>query len=453
MVPSGQSGRLLVLGSMDEFVPLVKRARERGIHTVVCDGYPEGPARAFADEAYVIDPRDTEALCALCRDRFIDAAIASFSDILFESLCTLTHAAGLESYCSLESMACLRKKDLMKDLLRSLGVPFPRSRILFQDFPDESLSDLIFPCVMKPLNGYGSRGVFVAEDIGCVREKFADTLEASSGAADAIVLEEYDCGHEFNMTTWIVDGTVHLIGIADREKSEEVIGEVPHVSRIVYPSRFTQEIREEALAIAQKIADRVGIVDGPLCLQFFWQPHREIRVCEAVGRLFGYEHELITYGSGLFLEDLLLDLLYDKPALRERVRAHDLDHFTKPSCGLYFHGHEGTIADTSEARAALDEPAVVESHFYCDQGDAIVHGVGQKPYVARVYAQADSRHELDAVSKRLFEAFRIFDAKGANLLYKNHLPEELEANLSCVDEKEERHDKAHSFYREVNVHD
>ena len=46
--------RLLILGTLGEFEQLVQKARARGIYTIVCDGYPDGPARAFADESYVI---------------------------------------------------------------------------------------------------------------------------------------------------------------------------------------------------------------------------------------------------------------------------------------------------------------------------------------------------------------------------------------------------------------
>ena len=38
--------RLMILGSMDEFVGLVKKAKQRGIYTVVCDSYPDGPREA-----------------------------------------------------------------------------------------------------------------------------------------------------------------------------------------------------------------------------------------------------------------------------------------------------------------------------------------------------------------------------------------------------------------------
>ncbi len=59
--------RLVILGSMDEFVDLVKRARARGIYTIVCDGYGDGPAKAYADKTYLEDVRHTDEIAAICR--------------------------------------------------------------------------------------------------------------------------------------------------------------------------------------------------------------------------------------------------------------------------------------------------------------------------------------------------------------------------------------------------
>ena len=50
--------RLLILGTLGEFVQLVKKSKERGYYTIVCDGYPDGPARQFADASYVIPVTD-----------------------------------------------------------------------------------------------------------------------------------------------------------------------------------------------------------------------------------------------------------------------------------------------------------------------------------------------------------------------------------------------------------
>ena len=49
--------RLMILGSLNEFTQLVKLAKERGICTVVCDGYPDSTAKQIADFSYDIDVR------------------------------------------------------------------------------------------------------------------------------------------------------------------------------------------------------------------------------------------------------------------------------------------------------------------------------------------------------------------------------------------------------------
>ena len=54
--------RLMILGSMDEFIELVNKAKKRGIYTVVCDGYPDGPAKKYADKAYDIDIRKVDEI-------------------------------------------------------------------------------------------------------------------------------------------------------------------------------------------------------------------------------------------------------------------------------------------------------------------------------------------------------------------------------------------------------
>lgn len=60
--------RLLILGTPGNLNSWCK-ARARGIYTIVCDGYPDGPARAFADESYVIPVTDTDRIAALCKEK------------------------------------------------------------------------------------------------------------------------------------------------------------------------------------------------------------------------------------------------------------------------------------------------------------------------------------------------------------------------------------------------
>ena len=90
--------RLLILGTLGEFEQLVQKAREKGYYTIVCDGYPDGPARKFADEAFQIPVTDTERIACLCREKEIDGIITSFSDLLLECMVKIADRAGIPCY-------------------------------------------------------------------------------------------------------------------------------------------------------------------------------------------------------------------------------------------------------------------------------------------------------------------------------------------------------------------
>lgn len=410
--------RLVVLGSMDEFVELVKLARSQGIYTIVCDGYENGPAKAFADKAYNIDVRDIDGVAAMCREEQADGIIASFSDLLAECLVKIAAKAGLKCYCTPEKIRYLREKPLMKEMFRQLQIPTPTSIRLNADFADSELEAVGLPCVIKPANGYGSRGIYVVNSADEIRAHFANT--ASFSSFDYILAETYNQGHEFNMMTWMVDGELQLLSIADREKSHEIEGDIPHISRLVYPSRFLDEVREQSMDIVRKVAQFVGITTGPISMQFFYTPGQGVQVCEIAGRMFGYEHELVTLAGGMSVEQLLLDYVYDEAALKRTFQAHD-PHFKCLSGGLYFHGYEGTVADVSAAEAAAKLPGVAQSIIYYQPGETIAHGVGAKPYAARYYITADRREALDELTRTLFGTVRMLDGEGKNLLYSNQL--------------------------------
>ncbi|MCI9621884.1 MAG: ATP-grasp domain-containing protein [Lachnospiraceae bacterium] len=414
--------KLLILGSMHEFVKLVKDAGNRGYETFVCDGYTDGPAKEYADHAYDLDIHKIDEIAALCKEQGIDGIITSFSDILFEYMVKIAEKAGLKTYCTNEKSMYLREKQKMKEMFSKLHIPMAKSCLLREYFASEELSGLRFPVVMKPVNGYGSRGVFVVNSEEEIRERFFLTSQFST-FQQSILVEEYNDGYEINMMNWILDGEVYTISMADREKSVEIAGDIPHVSRIAYPSRIMNHMYDEAREIVKKTADYTGIRTGPLCMQFFYRPEDGIQVCECAGRIFGYEHELVAYGSGLCLEDLLLDYVYEEEHLKERLAAHDPFKFQN-AAGIYFHGREGSrIRDYETAETVIKRLGARETLFYYKPGEMVGHGIGAKPYVFRVFIEADSRDSLDGLTKAYYEQMEVPGEDGENLIYGSQMKE------------------------------
>ena len=395
--------RLLILGTLGEFEQLVQKARARGIYTIVCDGYPDGPARAFADESYVIPVTDTDRIAALCKEKQVDGILTSFSDLLLECMVKISAKAGLPCYLNPEQLPWYRDKSATRGLLEELGLPSPGfAKIPTTGFAPELISHLHFPLVTKPLDKYGSRGIYVVHNLEELKQAITET--ASFTDLPEILVEEYNDGYEFNMMTWVHKGNVHVISI-----------------RNVYPSCLYEQVVSPAADLLQRYADRTGQKEGALSMQFFWKPESGIQVCEIAARFFGYEHELTDMVYGFSIEDLLLNYLYDVPALEQMLAQHDP---RKPVCHgavLYFQGRLLPIRDLSVPQKLASHPAVKKPWIFYHEGESVI-AHGPNPYVALYYISCPSRKELDQVTEEFFTTMIIPDDDGNEVLYRNQMP-------------------------------
>ena len=420
--------KVLILGSLGEFVTLVKKAKEMGYDTVVCDGYENGPARKYADASYVIPVTDIQAVADLCIREKVDGIITSFSDLLLECMVKIADKAGLPCYLKPYQLPWYRDKSVCRETLKDLGLPgpgfakLPVKLIKEEKFKEieECISSLRYPLISKPMDRYGSRGIFIIHN----REELFQRARASAEFTELseILVEEYNDGFEFNMMTWVQDGRIHIISIADREKTEFIPGMLPESTRNVYPSCLIDQVEKEALNILQEYAERTGQKEGALSMQFFWQKDRGIQVCEIAARFFGYEHELTDMVYGFNIEELLLNSLYNKDRNREILKKHDIHKNKRHGAALYFHGRLLTVADQSAARSLGEEDSVVKPWIFYEDGDRVVE-YGPNPYMALYYIQTGTREELDHVTEGFYRKMSIKDPEGREIVYKNILPD------------------------------
>ena len=409
--------KIMILGSLQEFVPLVKLAKERGYTTVVCDGYKDGPAKKIADVVYDTNIMETHTIAGYCELEKVDGMITSYSDKLFESLVKAAARTTLKCYMTPEQLPYYRDKAVMKKLLNDLGIPTPRHVCLSRGYSDEQLRGIRFPVVTKPVDMYGSRGLYVLNTPAEVRSFF--NRACSTSRQKTIIVEEYNTGYEFNLMSWVLDGKIYILGIADREKTSTGTKDIPISTRNVYPSRLIHEVYEPAKAILEKYIAATGQKNGALSMQFFWSPGHDVEVCEIAGRLLGYEHELIEFSSGLSTEQILLDYLFDEETLRKNLENHS-PFMKNHSAVLYFHGKPGTITNQQASYDIADWPEIIESQIFYQEGESMM-AHGPKPYVARFCVTGKTRQYIDNVTRKVFQAMSVKDYQGRELLYKNEM--------------------------------
>ena len=412
--------RLLILGTQVELTELTRKAVRRGYYTVVCDGYPDGPARAFADRAYTIDVRDIDRIVSIVREERIDHILTSFSDIMFECMVLIADKAGIPCYAKPAILPALRNKGVEREICRKAGIRIPAYYLMRRDNLSGLPEDFPFPAILKPVDSYGSRGLRIVYSADEARACF-EAAAAESLGDDTAILEGISKGQEFNCMGFVQDGHVSLISIADRMTLPWERDRIPVNYAIRYPSVHFEKVREEVRRTMELFAAGAGQTYGPMAMQCFYDG-TGIEVCEIAGRFFGFEHEMVTITAGLDMEDLLLDMAYDPAAVKSALEKHDPQGFAHASCVYLQNIREGELADQQSLYELRSHPAVRQSLLFYREGEHV--GIlGPKQYFARYYMYGSTREEMLRAEQDVFNRARAYDREGNQLLF---LPQDWE---------------------------
>lgn len=409
--------RLVVLGSLYENIDLVREAKRRGIYTIVCDGYKNGHAKNIADKFYDIDIRNTDETARICIEEKADGIVGSFSDIVFEKVTETAAKAGLPWYVAADKLKYYRDKKAAKDLLRSLGVSVPKNRLIKNNFDDSDIEGLSFPLVLKPINGWGSKGIYVVYNIEEMRDLIRKTTEVSG--ADTVLAEEYSKGGEYNITSFLIDGKVNVISCADREKTPSDDHTVPRLSRIIYPKDRHYDIIEAARDTLQRFADATGQKYGVLSMQCFYY-NGTLTVCEIAGRILAYENDIIGKHSGLYIPGLLIDCVYDRETLKRKIEASLRYQPSEIYARLYFFAKDGKkVADMDNVYSLCKEEKLTDDIVFYNEGDTVDNS-SNRSYFATFSFTADDMDELDSVTRLFYDKMKVYSPDGDNIVYPSY---------------------------------
>ena len=404
--------RLLILGSLEDLVILTKLAVSRGIYTVVADGN-DGEAKKYASKAYKVNLFDDELVDQIIREERIDHVLTSFSDILFELMVRISGRNGLPCFCKPDKMHYLRDKILMKEMFRELNIPYAAAQRITKNVIDEKEIHISFPCVVKPADGWGSKGLSVVHSLKELKEHLNDSMRLSTSGHEAMI-ETINMGYEINLMSWIKDGEVYLVEFGDRETSDMTVNSLPHQSREIFPSYFYKELEPVVKDYLLKIADYCNIEEGPLSMQFFYE-NGQISVGEVCGRFFGYGQGIVPVISGLDPNELLLNMVYT-PDLNVEVLKKTRFAFDHCSIALYILPRHGIIRDMGNVMSFKNEHTVFFRTF-------VKPGVSTDyiPWIVWIYARFDTREEADQYTKDIYENLYVPDLNGCNLVISNSL--------------------------------
>lgn len=203
-----------------------------------------------------------------------------------------------------------RDKYLMRTLLARRGVPVPEFRLCSTSDDIAALAEHApYPCVVKPLNLNGSRGVIRADDpaelVAAVARLSAllGALEPGAGPRPFLV-ERFIPGFEVALEGLLDGGRLRVLALFD--KPDPLDGPFFEETIYVTPSRLPAEAQAAIGECAAHAAAALGLRGGPI--------HAELRVnrhgpwiVELAGRsIGGLCSQTLRFGTDATLEELIV---------------------------------------------------------------------------------------------------------------------------------------------------
>jgi len=307
-------------------------------------------ARSLGIEV-AIGSEQRSALAGLMRDRMLGvtfehvdravAAIARFAArhpldaiVAVDDTGTVVAAAasaalGLAGN-SVEPVRASRNKGRARERFAAAGLLTPRFQIFGSDADPASVAAAVrYPCVVKPVDLSGSRGVIRADDAdSCVAAftrvgalvRSPDVCRPGS-APQSILVEDFIPGAEFALEGLLRGGVLETLAIFD--KPDPLNGPFFEETIYVTPSRQPDAVQAEMAHTVQRATRALGLTEGPV--------HAEVRRNEAgtfmlevaARSIGGLCARTLRFGMGVSLEELILRHAVGLPiqSLRREDRA------------------------------------------------------------------------------------------------------------------------------------
>jgi biotin carboxylase len=283
---------LLVLGASPYQLPVIRRAKARGLRVVTTDNIPGNPGHRVADVAYGVDTTDGRGVLGIAVAEQVGGVIAACTDVAVPTAALVASELGLPGP-PVVAAEVLCDKLRFRRWLEGVGLPTPRSVAvdpLDARWPGEG------PWVLKPIRSSGSKGIFIVRSHQDLMARLPQALEFGGQA----LLEAFIPGEQLTCEGLLRDGAVASSWVTRRETAPE-----PYVATWGHqlPSRIGAEAEQVVVAAVHDVLSRLGVQEGPFDADVVWDGDRA-HLLEVTPRLGGNSlSSLIEAASGLDLVD------------------------------------------------------------------------------------------------------------------------------------------------------
>lgn len=403
---------LVIAGGVPQ-IELIKQLKSRGIATVLADGSQNAVARPYADIFYHTNIFDIPTIKEIAEKEKVDFLLTVCADQVLLVVAEVSEMLGLPCYIDFKTAQNVSDKILMKRIFKKIGVP--TTNYVETDHLDlESISQLRYPLIVKPVDAYSSKGVRKAENLDELRRYYEEARQISRSGG--VIVEEFFAGEEISVDAFVVNGKAKILAVTNSEK-------VKYENRFVifrgrYPVSASDAVLQKIEDIAQKIADGFELVNSPLLIQLISNGD-DVSVLEFCARTGGnMKWLLIKYSCGVDVITATIDItLGIEPDLEIKETGHNIivDDFIYCYPGIFdhFEGFEEMVK----------QGYINEFHPVRIRGTEMHGANSSSDRIAGMNILADSIEDFNRKQKIILSHVKVIDINGVDIMRRDLLPE------------------------------
>ena len=279
--------KLLVLAGAGIHSKVVRAAKEMGIYTIVTDYLENSPAKLIADEAWMLNIMDVDAIVAKCKEVGVDGVLNFCIDPAQWPYLEICEKLGLPCYATRDQLEILTDKVKFKKYCIDHDVDV----IPEFSFEDIDSGRAEYPLFIKPSINRGSRGQYVCYNRVEALEAYPKS--ASESADGKAICEKYMVGkQDLGTAFYVINGEPYLVKFGDRFLGKEEDGLNKQVMCTRLPSPFAPVFEANVSDRVKAMIKSMGIAFGPVFLQGFIDGDT-VRYYDPARRMPGGDYDLI----------------------------------------------------------------------------------------------------------------------------------------------------------------
>lgn len=371
--------KVMILGASVGQLPIIKKAKELGYELAVVDYNDQAVGIPYADKFYHASTIDEEAVIAAAMDYKPNGITTVQTDMPMRAIaaaCTALGIAGINSETALKAT----DKEKMIQAFKQHNISSPWYCVLTEKENTSRIKGMLnFPCIVKPADNSGSRGVSLVHS-ECEIEKALEYSRKNSRNG-RVIIEEYMQGPEVSVEVLMVDGKANILAVTDKLTTG-----APHFVELGHneQSRLEKENIEAIKNLAGSALKAIGVDNGPGHVEII-VTNEGPKMVELGARLGGdfITTDLVPLSTGIDMLALVLKLACgEKPEI--------LPKFDKGSAIRFIVAEEGIITSIYGIEEAKNSQGVVKVELLREIGDYIPPLCSSLDRVGYVITQAEN---------------------------------------------------------------